>query len=79
MQPGSTQLQTETTTHRQPEEQSTTVFLPQTHACPISSLAPKIASTFFFPFGNNKPEPERFQYTECVLQELPLILKLSHI
>lgn len=28
------------------EEQSTSVFLPQTCACPISSLAPKIASTF---------------------------------
>lgn len=29
-----------------PEEQSTSVFLPQTCACPISSLTPKIASTF---------------------------------
>lgn len=32
---------------------------------------------FFFPFGNNKPELEHFEYTERVLQELSFIPKLS--
>lgn len=37
-----------------PEEQSTSVFLPQTCACPISSLTPKIASTFSLLAATNR-------------------------